>query len=489
VAAVGTGKFADCGTKVYSVPRSRGKENQDCARSWQHHDILPVNTRIEFSLFLTKSKHTEKPAQATHDTAHQHQAILRFQVNISNTQTKTEKQKTKHATTNTTTMVFHTSRPRDMSISIEQNTLMQQEQRQPSSTTLCGMLCSSPRRCLRFEGESDEFTEENCHEADEFGNLPLHRAVEQFSMDCLDSPRDQSLFEQHIASLIELYPEAVKVVNHRGLNPLHMACKEGASLAVIHSLAHAWPESIKCPTRNKQRMLPLHLVCRFYAGKSSEKVRILNYLLRAFPAAVEMATAQGDLGLHLACRNYFSTLPVIELLMEAFPDGVRTVNHKQQLPLHVACGHQYMKRVSKKANKKKHTDKENIDKENSCSSSDIIRRLVQAYPEGIQVFDCHGTLPLHAAVLGYQSPSTIQYLVDECPEAADYTDCAGRTALHLAVSRAVPNLATVQLLLAKNPAAVDALDVCNKLPLHYAQKNASLVLALAGVVADDRELC
>lgn len=378
-------------------------------------------------------------------------------------------------------------------MNIEQSTLqvMQGEQRQPSSTTLCSMLCSSPRRCPQDDGEeADVFSEENCHEADEFGNLPLHRAVEQFSMDCLDSPRDQSLFEQHIASLIELYPEAVKVFNHRGLNPLHIACREGVSLAVIHSLVQVWPDSIRCPTRNKHQMLPLHLVCRFYAGKAAEKLRILHYLLRAYPAAVEMATAQGDLALHLACRNYFCTLSVIELLMEAFPDGVRTVNDNQQLPLHVACGHHYMKRLSKKSNKKKKDNNgHHQDTENSCSSSDIIRHLVKAYPEAAQVFDCRGTLPLHAAVRGYQSPATIKFLVDACPAAADYTDCAGRTALHLSVSRAVPNLATVQLLLAENPAAADALDDRNKLPLHYAQKNANLVSALAGALSNDGELC
>ena len=356
---------------------------------------------------------------------------------------------------------------------------------QPSSPVLCGMrmLCSPRRIDYREDDEVD------CSLADENGNLPLHDAIASFAMDCLNAPSDQSLLELRIESLIKCNPEAVCAFNYKGLTPLHMACREGGSLAVIHALVKAQPESVKTTTQSRQKMLPLHLVCRYYSGKASEKYRILTYLLRAFPKAVEIATASGDLALHLACRNYFCTLAIIDLIAQAYPEGVRTVNNKHQLPLHIACGHQYMKRLSRKHNHRKQKECDMEDQDNSCSSRDIIGYLAEAYPEGTNVFDTKGTLPLHAAVKGYQTPETIQYLVDTCPDAVEYTDNVGRTALHCAVSRQVPCLRTVELLLAENPAAAEAYDDLNKLPVDYARKAPAVVSALAGALSSDSELC
>lgn len=385
-------------------------------------------------------------------------------------------------------MIINQTNTRNNDMSLDEST-------QPS--VLCGMLACSPRR-LEFARDESSDDEGDCSVADELGNLPLHNAVAKFALDCLNAPSDQSLYELHIESLVERYPEAVHTFNSRGLAPLHIACREGASLAVIHALVQVWPESVKTTTRNRHQMLPLHLVCRYHSGKASEKFRILHYLLRAFPASIEIATASGDLALHLACQNYFCTLAIIDLLVKAYPEGLRTLNDKQQLPLHIACGHQYMQRLSHKHSHKNHKKKKNFDnshshfeedKQNSCSSGDIIRRLVEAYPGGAEVFDCTGTLPLHAAVKGYQSTATIRYLVDACPEAVEYTDHAGRTALHLAVSRQIPCLRTVELLLAENPAAVDALDDRNRLPVHYVKNQASLMSALEGVITNDTVIC
>ena len=262
----------------------------------------------------------------------------------------------------------------------------------PASRVLCGMLCSSPRHvehvstssCASAPEQPLQESNDDDQESDGLdagGNLPLHRAVERFAMDCLSAPGDRPVLEENIASLLQDDLDAVRTYNHRGYLPLHIACRDGASLAVIHTLVQVWPESVQCPTRDSLQMLPLHLVCRYHAGPARDKLRVLHYLLHAYPSAVHVANGKGDLALHLALQNYFSTLPVVELLVESCPESVRTVNDRHQLPLHIACAHHYMRRLAKKANSKsktKATDRD--DKENSCRSSDMIRYLLQEYP-------------------------------------------------------------------------------------------------------------
>lgn len=371
-------------------------------------------------------------------------------------------------------MVFHKS-----DLSMEAST---------QSSLLCGMLCT-PKK-LDFRDDDEEL--HACSVTDQIGILPLHDAIARFPMDCLSGLKDQSSLELHIQHLINCLPTAIRTFDDRGFAPIHVACEEGASLAVIHALVQAWPDSVKATTKNKHQMLPLHLVCRYYSGRASEKCRILRYLLRAFPASIEIPTSTGDLALHLTCRNYFCTLPVMDLLVQAYPDAVRTVNNKNELPLHVACSHHYMRRYTKIMKQSKKIKESNSeDDENSCTSRDIIQYLVTIYPDGVQVFDLRGNLPLHAAVRGDQSPDTIQFLIDICPHAIEYPDHAGRMALHLAVSRPIPCVRSIEILLAANPAAALAADSRNKLPKDYAQNKAGLRLALEGMISktENRDLC
>ena len=379
-------------------------------------------------------------------------------------------------------MVFHNPLFRDMSI--EEPTL---EQPTSPSRMLCGMLCMSPRttkECGADPGSSSN-EDQNDHPPEHVSHdAPLHCAVERFALDCLGSPLDRTLLEENITALLDDDPESVHQFNSRGMLPLHIACREGASLAVIQALVRVWPESVQCPTHNKQQMLPLHLVCRYHAGRASERMRVLRYLLEAYATAAQVANGPGNLALHLALQNYFCTLPVVQLLVQTYPESVRTVNDQHRLPLHIACGHQYMKRVTKKCSSKTKTrTSDRDDRENSCRSSDVIQYLLQQYPAGAQVLDRAGTLPLHAAIQGYQTPSTIRLLLEACPEAIAHADGSGRTALHLAVSRAAPHLETVKLLLTEHPAAAEKVDDKNKLPIHYAESNNHAKLNLLSIFA------
>jgi ankyrin repeat protein len=300
---------------------------------------------------------------------------------------------------------------------------------------------------------------------DDRGDLPLHRALAELSLQSVADRDNANLLEQRIKSMVRAWPGSVDVFNKEGLNPLHIACREGAPLAVIQDLVIARPNSIKTPTRNKRKMLPLHLACRYYAGPTATWYKIIKFLLQTYPAAAEIKTGQtGELALHLCCQNYFCTVRVLGMVVKAYPDALKIGTHeKRQLPLHLACERHYFRRMEVGKHRMDHEESEI-----SSSSDDIIRYLVHEYAESVTVYDTKGQLPLHAAVRGYQSTATVKFLLSVFPESIQYLDDTGRTALHICVSNAVPDLAMVRLLLKADPTATVVADDYDKIPLLYA---------------------
>lgn len=355
------------------------------------------------------------------------------------------------------------SHQRDMSLGSTTPTTM---------STLCELLGSNNFN----EGSNEE--EPSVSVQDERGDLRLHRALTEFSLQSVADPDNVTYLEQGITRLIRAWPDSVKIFNVEGLSPLHVACREGASLAVIHELIRIWPDSVTTATRNKRKMLPLHLVCRYYAGTTATKHKIILFLLRTYPAAAKITTGRGELALHLCCQNYFCTLVVLELLVKAYPAALKIGTHKkQQLAVHIACERQYMKRLG---GKKIRNAKDDENNNNGSSSDEIIRYLVTAYTESVAVYDKKGELPLHTAVRGYQSTETVAFLLEVFPKSIAFLEDNGRTALHIAVSNAVPCMATIHLLLEADPSATAVVDDRGKLPSDYAAKNIDIVNTLIG---------
>ena len=114
--------------------------------------------------------------------------------------------------------------------------------------------------------------------------LPLHEALREFAVESLFC--DNALLEKNIQRLVDEFPESVTAFDSKGYTPLHIACKEGAPLNVIHTLVGAWPDSVKWPTFNKEKMLPR----RYYSGRNLQKSQVILFLLRTYSAAVEMTT-------------------------------------------------------------------------------------------------------------------------------------------------------------------------------------------------------
>jgi ankyrin repeat protein len=278
------------------------------------------------------------------------------------------------------------------------------------------------------------------------GNMQLHRAIEDFSMDCMMG--DMQSLENTIIAMIHQSPNVVRVLNNRGFAPLHLACRHGVTLPIIHALVQAWPESIRIPTINKQSRLPLHILCRNYSGPLERLVKILEYFLSLDPSAVRIPTLHGDLPLHLYCRNSFCTLPVVQKLLKAFPEAAEIVNRHKQLPIHIACEHQYVGRLQQKHKKRRQSNESHDTCESKFmdTSCQVIRYLASTYPQSLAVVDDSGELALHKAVRAYQSVSTLEILLLFYPEAMEAQDNQGRTPLHIALQRRIPNVDSIDFL-------------------------------------------
>ena len=119
-----------------------------------------------------------------------------------------------------------------------------------------------------------------------------------------------------------------------------------------------------------------------------------------------------------------------------------------------------------------------IEDAQSSGSGDIIRFLVQVYPEAVAAVNEKGELPLHAAVRGYQSSDTIAYLLAAFADSIRHKDQSGRTALHVAVSRIVSNKSTIALLIKADQDSTRVKDNDGNLPLHYCAKSTLDVVRL-----------
>jgi len=147
--------------------------------------------------------------------------------------------------------------------------------------------------------------------ATELGVLPVHFAVVS------------GLGLRSIRTLVEAYPESLKIPDYNGCLPLHFACSvhqhgEGflPDLEVIRFLAeHPFGDGTAKALRILS-YLPLHCACTAPAD-----VAVIEYLVGLYPKGVEQTDDAGFLPVHLACRHSAS-LGVVQLLVRACPEAI-----------------------------------------------------------------------------------------------------------------------------------------------------------------------
>lgn len=247
--------------------------------------------------------------------------------------------------------------------------------------------------------------------------LPLHLSL-------MKQAQDDVIF-----SLINAYPEGIQV-RTSGSYPIHLACSNGASTAVIDTFLRYFLEGSKICDKSKQ--LPIHL-CK---GVEHDVIRLL---VQAHPESLSMKDVHGNLPLHSSIIKKLSTESII-LVISSCPDSVREKNKQGCLPLHLAL--------------------------RSEVAIEVVSALVHSYPQSLQILDNDRHLPIIGAIMSSQPFEVIRLLVDEHPEGVRLIGPQGKLPLHYAISKQHISSEVISLLIESYPESVRVRDSNGYLPVH-----------------------
>ena len=167
---------------------------------------------------------------------------------------------------------------------------------------------------------------EGINDTDKMGRLPIHVAA---NYDAVDA----------IKFLLSKSPEGAYTMVYRpphnsgGGLPLHIACRNNASIGVITALLAENFASAKRADENGD--LPLHLLLR--GGEVVDPV-VVKTLLTCFSGAVTRTDMNGDLPLAIAIKFQCSSTVTNAVLMQ-YPDAAGILNGEGHSPLHLAFKH------------------------------------------------------------------------------------------------------------------------------------------------------
>mmetsp|Transcript_19951 Transcript_19951/g.32212 ORF Transcript_19951/g.32212 Transcript_19951/m.32212 type:complete len:828 (+) Transcript_19951:1-2484(+) len=167
---------------------------------------------------------------------------------------------------------------------------------------------------------------EGINDTDKMGRLPIHVAA---NYDAVDA----------IKFLLTNSPEGAYTMVYRpphnsgGGLPLHIACRNHASIGVITALLAENFASAKRTDENGD--LPLHLLLR--CGEVVDPV-VVKTLLTCFSGAVSRTDMNGDLPLAIAIKFQCSSNVTNAILMQ-YPDAAGVLNGEGHSPLHLAFKH------------------------------------------------------------------------------------------------------------------------------------------------------
>lgn len=167
---------------------------------------------------------------------------------------------------------------------------------------------------------------EGINDTDKMGRLPVHVAA---NYDAVDA----------IKFLLTKSPEGAYTMVYRpphnsgGGLPLHIACRNHASIGVITALLAENFASAKRTDENGD--LPLHLLLR--CGEVVDPV-VVKTLLTCFSGAVSRTDMHGDLPLAIAIKYQCSSSVINSILMQ-YPDAAGIFNGEGHSVLHLAFKH------------------------------------------------------------------------------------------------------------------------------------------------------
>lgn len=271
---------------------------------------------------------------------------------------------------------------------------------------------------------------------DEQGRCAAHYACATFSL-------------EKMKCLIELWPEVVKVDSHCHGLPIHYACTNYATLEMAQYLESVYPESLE--VESKAVGLPLH------CAQSEE---VLHYLFMKRYGTYMRRRKTFPLHALFEDEDVKNKRKIADDFLEFFPEHARDKDHRGAYPLHLA-----VTTVTSEA----------LDRNEDLEMLSI-GRLISLNAMAVKTQDNEGSLPLHYA-LRYQGPlQLVKGLLDFYPESIHVVDHQGLTPLHVACSHGT-SLEVVQYLVEADETALLAKDKHEETPLHKACRggHASLV--------------
>ena len=171
-----------------------------------------------------------------------------------------------------------------------------------------------------FVGQDVECIRERDHN----GNLPLHVA-------CGNAGRKPALFPV-IQYLVQQDSATLHISNNEGALPIHLACQSGASLRTIKYLVEENGGVGTLCARDSNGTLPLHGLC----GSTESTLEMIEYLTKAFPAALSTQNGNGALPLHALCETPHPLLKAVECLIKPYPGALSTLTSSGDLPVTLA---------------------------------------------------------------------------------------------------------------------------------------------------------
>lgn len=197
----------------------------------------------------------------------------------------------------------------------------------------------------------------------------------------------------------------------------------------------------------------------------SRQERILT-LIREDPLAGRLKSKEsGNTAFHCLLRADFPdsfVLPVLKALIETTPSGVKVTTLRSLLPIHIAAM-----------------------RPNSCgtssSSIELIRCLIEAYPEGLMASTL-SPLIVYLQRKEIANSGIVEAMCSNCESVAKAIDALGNTPLHCAVNKSIveamaqmnienvahhpENIKCIKILLDANPKAASTFNIQMCAPLH-----------------------
>ena len=203
----------------------------------------------------------------------------------------------------------------------------------------------------------------------------------------------------------------------------------------------------------QQQQQQLQHACLFEALEYEEPLSVIETIVEMLPNSVRIRH-QSSLPLHVACEKG-NSLEVIRFLVQVFPESVCCKDGNECLPLHLACNNPH------------------------CGTA-IVQFLVKKYPKALNMPNRMGFLPIHFACMN-NSVETVRYLIQKCPGSVHYHkqqpqkddnnnyNKHGYTLLHVACkgTRRTNSLEMIQFLLKEYPEMVSTPSRNGCLPLYF----------------------